>query len=400
MNNIFFLLHATFDDFRRNKLRTLLTSLGILIGILSVVLLSALGLGLKKYISDQFESLGANLVMILPGRAFQGGMRPGGGMSGGTRFDDKDVNAIKRVNGVVLSVPVFTKYLDVKGPLDTKFTEIVASNENVFSIFNLQSEQGVLFEKKDVEKRAKIAVIGSNISDKLYGIGIQSVGKLIEIDQQNYKIGAVLKKKGGGLGGGSMDDLVLIPLTTAASFNPSKTYIGIYVRADNESEIATVKADVKKALLKRYSEDDFSVADQSELLSVFTSIFGVLNFILMGVAAISLIVGGVGIMNIMYVSVVERIKEIGIRRACGATRGDILSLFLSESMLLSLLGGCMGIFLCFLIVLLVQKIFPAYIDIMTVLVALGVSCGIGVTFGVFPARKAALLTPIEAIRNE
>ena len=400
MNDVLFLLKSALNDFRRNKLRTLLTSLGILIGIFSVVLLSALGLGLKKYLADQLRSLGSNLVMVIPGRAFQGGFRPGGGMSGGTRFDDRDLTTVRKIKGISIVIPVFSKYLRVEGPNETKIYEVLASSENVFDIFNFEIDLGTMIAKSDVDKKNKVAVLGINVADKLFGNDKDVINKTIKISDQNFKVIGVLKKKGGGFGGATMDDFVTIPHTAAISFNPNKTFVGLYAKADNEEILPAVKEDIKKALLKRYEEDDFSVADQNELLTIFTSIFQVLNFILIGIAAISLVVGGVGIMNIMYVSVVERVKEIGIRRAYGATKRNILMLFLAESITLSILGGILGLSLSYVVVLAIQKFFPAYIDLNSVLIALGVSSIIGTVFGVFPARKAAALTPIEAIRHE
>lgn len=400
MNDILIILKSALNDFRRNKLRTLLTSLGILIGISSVVLLSALGLGLKKYLSDQLRSLGSNLVMVIPGRAFQGGFRPGGGMSGGTRFDNRDLNTVRKVKGVTMAVPVFSKYLRVEGSDNTKIYEVLASNENVFNIFNFEIDYGTMFDKSDVDKKNKVAVLGVNVANKLFGNGTDIIGKTIKISDQNYKVIGILKKKGGGFGGATLDDFVTIPHTAATSFNPDKTFVGIYTKADNENILPSVKESIKKALLKRYEEDDFSVADQNELLTIFTGIFQMLNFILMGIAAISLVVGGVGIMNIMYISVVERVKEIGIRRAYGATKRNILTLFLAESITLSVLGGILGLSLSYAIVLVIQNFFPAYIDLNSILIALGVSSVIGTVFGVFPARYAANLTPIEAIRQE
>lgn len=400
MNDILIILKSALNDFRRNKLRTLLTSLGILIGISSVVLLSALGLGLKKYLSDQLRSLGSNLVMVIPGRAFQGGFRPGGGMSGGTRFDNRDLNTVRKVKGVTMAVPVFSKYLRVGGSDDTKIYEVLASNENVFNIFNFEIDYGTMFDKNDVDKKNKVAVLGVNVANKLFGNGADIIGKTIKISDQNYKVIGILKKKGGGFGGATLDDFVTIPHTAATSFNPDKTFVGIYTKADNENILPSVKESIKKALLKRYEEDDFSVADQNELLTIFTGIFQTLNFILMGIAGISLVVGGVGIMNIMYISVVERVKEIGIRRAYGATKRNILTLFLAESITLSILGGILGLSLSYAIVLVIQNFFPAYIDLNSILIALGVSSIIGTVFGVFPARYAANLTPIEAIRHE
>ena len=172
------------------------------------------------------------------------------------------------------------------------------------------------------------------------------------------------------------------------------------VKTENENYVPQVKEDIKKEFLKRYDEEEFSIVEPTELLSAITSIFSVLNLILVAIAAISLVVGGIGIMNIMYVTVSDRIKEIGIRRAIGARRSDILYQFLTEAVLLSSIGGLLGLGLAYFVVFLVKSVFPAYIDLISVILALGISSAIGITFGVFPARKAASLEPVEAIRYE
>ena len=224
---------------------------------------------------------------------------------------------------------------------------------------------------------------------------------MIKVDSQNFKIQGVLGSKGGGgFGGPDLDSFVYMPHTTAQVFNPDKKFLAIIVKSKSDISIASAKDEISTALLKRYKVDDFSVIDQAELLGAIEGIFGMLNTVLVAIAAVSLVVGGIGIMNIMYVTVTERIKEIGIRRALGARTSDILLQFLVESVALSILGGFIGLALAFIIVYFMQSFFPAYIDLNSVLLALGVSSVIGVIFGVFPAKKAADLSPIDAIRNE
>lgn len=191
-----------------------------------------------------------------------------------------------------------------------------------------------------------------------------------------------------------------MPYKSAYVFNPDKKFVAIVVKAKNDTDLELLRTEINQKLLKRYKEDEFSVIQQAELLSAISSIFSIINSVLVAIAAISLIVGGIGIMNIMYVTVTERIKEIGIRRAIGATRKDIMYQFLAEAIILSLIGGLLGLFFSFIVVVLVQKVFPAYINLQSVIIALGVSSLIGIVFGVFPAKKAADLTPVEAIRYE
>jgi len=400
MKYIIFLLKSALEDFSHNKGRTILTSLGILIGVLSVVLVIAFGLGLRKYVENQFESLGANLIFVMPGNKKT--ILQGGGMMGGIKFDEKDVNNIKRVSNISYLAPVFVKtgaMIEAEGK--SEVVEVVASNEEIIGVMNLELEEGRLIEKKDIQKGQKIILLHLSMAEKLFISSDLALGNNVVIDKQNYKVIGILKSKGGGgLGGGDMDAHVYIPFKASYSFNPEKKYYGLYFKADSKENVFIVKDTVQKILEKRYDKDDFSVMEQSELMDTVSSIFNIINTVLIAIAAISLVVGGVGIMNIMYVTVTERIKEIGIRRALGARKKDILYQFITESVTLSLLGGLMGLGLAEIIVLLIQSLFPAYINLSSVLLALGVSSAIGIIFGVFPAKKAADLSPIDAIRYE
>jgi len=398
MTYFLFIIKSAFEDFNRNKIRTFLTSLGILIGVSSVVLLIALGLGLKAYIKQQFESLGTNTLYAMPGNTSRG---MASSMTSELRFDDKDVQSLKKVKNVAAVVPFVSGYAAVQGSIDTKTYEFAATTADVFDVMNIVIEHGVPFTKSDVEKGAKKMVIGPKVAEQIFGSVTGAVGKTVKMKEMVFKIVGVAKAKGGGgLGAPSVDEHLYIPHTAAISFNPTKTYMMLYIKATNETVVRGVKQDATKTLLKRYKKDEFSVMEQTEILNTINSIFGILNSVLVAIAAISLIVGGVGIMNIMYVSVVERIREIGIRRAIGALKTDILYQFLAESVLLSALGGALGLLIAFIVVLILRNFFPVYIDLMTVCIALGVSSGVGILFGVFPAKKAADLSPIDAIRYE
>ena len=403
MNYFIFTIKSAFADFSRNKVRTLLTSLGILIGVLSVVLINAFGLGLRKYIKDQFDSLGTNLVVMLPGQILNkgGGFRSGSGSLGGIRFDEQDYVKLNRIKSAEYTVPVFTKSVDVSAEGGTEGSDLYATNEQIFSARNLTAEFGSVFTKEDVDKRSKVVVLGPKIAGKLYATAEQAIGRTVKIDKQSFKvIGVLVSKGGGGLGGPDFDSFAYMPYTTGFLFNSDKKFFQFIFKAKTDTDIPQLKADIATVMLKRYKADSFSVIESTEILNTVGQIFGVLNIALTAVATISLVVGGIGIMNIMYVSVTERTREIGIRRAIGAREFDILSMFISEAVLLSLLGGLLGVVLAFLITILIQKFFPAYLDAQSIIVALSVSSVIGIVFGVFPARKAARLLPIDAIRSE
>ncbi len=401
MNHFIFVVKSAFEDFSRNKGRTFLTSLGIVIGVLSVVILIAFGLGLKKYINDQFQSLGSNIIRVVPGQILKGGSFSSTGSMSTIRFDSRDVLKLQRVKSAEYVIPVVTRSISVSMGKGVEPATLYASTADISVALNLNAHYGDIFTKSEVEKRSRIVVIGPKIAAKLFGSEEVSLGKTIKIDNQNFKVQGILEAKGGGgFGGPDLDSFIYMPHTTAQVFNPDKKFYAIIVKSKSDISIATAKDEIKTALLKRYKEDDFSVIDQAELLGAVESIFGMLNTVLVAIAAVSLVVGGIGIMNIMYVTVTERIKEIGIRRALGARASDILLQFLVESVALSILGGLMGLGLAYLIVFFIQSVFPTYIDLNSVMLALGVSTVIGVVFGVFPAKKAADLSPIDAIRNE
>ncbi len=398
-NDFIHLIKAAYADFKRNKVRTFLTSLGITIGVLSVVMLIALGLGLKNYLKETFENLGANMIVIMPGSGFggEGAGFAGAFVGGGVDFDEKDVSSLRRIANVKYVVPVFFKSSLVKSGSNEEYLYVEGTNSDLFGLMNTELIEGEIFSKSDVQARAKVAVIGERAAVNLFGGVEDVVGRTVRFDNLRFKIIGVIENTGDQ----EQDNSVIIPYkTTFGSMNPDKTFWTIYLGVEDEDNVEAVKAKAEEVLSKRYEEDDFSVTDQSELLSTVNQIFNVVNGVLIAIGSISLLVGGIGIMNIMYATVTERTKEVGIRRAVGATERDILLQFLTESVILSVFGGLLGLLLATLIVLGIRTVFPAAINLLAVIITFVVSSAIGIFFGVFPARRAAKLPPIEAIRYE
>ena len=401
------LIKSSLLDFKRSKVRTFLTSLGITIGVLSVVMLIALGIGLKNYIKQQFESLGSNLLFVMPGQAFGGSSSGGGGAEGfaqgfrgvigGIMFDEKDVNNLKRIPLLEYVVPIFYKSTLVKTENESQFGYIFGTNEDVFAVLNLKASEGSLLTRSDIQKGSKDVVLGATLAEKLFTDVGDAIGKTVRLEDQRFKVLGVLEKKGDP----EMDSAVYMSYkTTYSGLNPNKSFFTIYLGVASENDVPQAKKEAEDMLLRRYKADEFSVSEQSQILSMVNTIFSVLNSVLVAIGSISLLVGGIGIMNIMYASVTERTKEIGIRRAVGATDGDILRQFLTESVLLSIFGGILGLTIAILIVLAVHPFFPVAVDLFSIIITFVISSGIGIFFGVFPAKRAAKLPPIEAIRYE
>lgn len=395
LGNVSYLLSSAFSDFRRDKVRTALTSLGILIGVLSVVMLIALGLGLKNYISKQFENLGANLVLVLPGSGLSGGF--GAGLVGGVEFDNKDIASLRRVENIQYVVPLVFKSASVEAGGISKNGFVFGINEEYFGLMGTKLLGGETFGKTEVGNRAKIAVLGYNLADNLFADPVDAIGRNITVQGVRIRVVGVIEKTGDN----EQDNAAIMPYTTTfGSINPKKTFWAIYLGVPTDADLPAVKQEVEQVLLRRYDKDEFDVSEQAEILSTINQIFAVINLVLVAIGSISLLVGGIGIMNIMYATVTERTKEIGIRRAIGATKRDILSQFLTESVVLSAIGGIVGLVLAAVIVTIVRIWFPVALNLTAVVIAFGVSSGIGIFFGVFPARRAANLSPIDAIRYE
>lgn len=394
------LVKSSFTSILKNKSRTILTSLGIIIGVTSVILLTSIGNGLKSYVSDQFDALGANSIYVSPGQVFNesGGFSRGSMTSIMNSFTLKDYQLLKRKLKDLDVMPVNAAYVDLKSSKATKKDiEINGSTEKYGKNNNLlpSKDNGRWFTDSDKQ----VIVLGYNIAQDLFP-NSNAVDKKIIVEGKTLKVIGVVDQKGASMGGPSLDDTVYAPLSVVSDLAGNENINMFVIKAKDKDIINETKKEISKVLLDEYQKDEFSVYDSSQLLSSINSIISVLTVALTGIAAISLIVGGIGIMNIMLVSVTERTKEIGLRKAIGAYPQAILIQFLIEAVILSCLGGTIGVILGTLGTLAINSYFPAKITLFSVVLAFGVSSAVGIIFGVAPAQKASKLSPIEALRYE
>ena len=396
-----------------NKLRSFLTMLGIIIGVAAVISLVSVGRGVEQFVAAEFQGLGNNLVFVMPGQVAPD-QRP---RRGGLGLTNNDVTAIGdpfRVPDVLAVVPEYGRSATITNGRYEKRASVTGTTANFPEIRNFQIAEGVFFNEQDVATGTRVAVIGQTVYEELFPDGQQPLGATIRINNVSFRIIGLLEEKGGS-GFNDQDNVVLVPLSTAQlRLFPARRTDGklrvdmIYAQVLDESRQEAAMGQIRLTLREEHGltftdDDDFTVVSQQELVSAFGQVTGVLTLFLGVIAGISLLVGGIGIMNIMLVSVTERTREIGLRKAVGAKRQDILGQFLVEAMLLSLVGGLLGLLLgvsgAWLIANLSDSLQPA-VDWMAVFGAIFLSALIGLLFGVYPAVRAAGLNPIEALRYE
>lgn len=406
--NISNLFKIAFRAIAANKLRSFLTMLGIIIGVASVIAMMAIGQGSKKSIQANIAEMGSNMIMIRPGQD-KG--------PGGAQQDASDMQTLKLKDYETLKEQ--SKYLSAISPSVNASGQFINGNNNTPStiygispdymeIRQLKIEDGEMFTDEDIKTSAKVCVIGKTVADNLFTNGEDPVGKVIRYNKIPFRIVGVLKAKGYNSFGMDQDDMVLAPYTTVMKRILSVTYLqGINASAITEDMTDLAIDDITSILreshkLKCSDEDNFSIRSQQEMAEMMNSTSDTMTILLLVVACISLIVGGIGIMNIMYVSVTERTKEIGLRMSVGARGIDILNQFLIESVLLSVTGGIIGV-ICGIGAAVGINVFahwPIQIQPWSVLLSFAVCSATGIFFGWYPAKKAASLDPIEAIRYE
>lgn len=390
-----------------NKLRGFLTMLGIIIGVASVITMLAIGQGSKKSIQAEISEMGSNMIMIQPGGDMRGGVRQS--------VDNMETLKLKDYEDIVNE----TRYVSAVSPsVNSSGQAIYGANNTPTSVYGISPgymeirrykvQDGEMFTEQDINTAAKVCLVGKTVVDNLFPNGENPIGKIIRFQKLPFRIVGVLESKGYNSMGMDQDDLILAPYTTIQKKILAITHLqGITCSALKEEYTEQAIDEITEILrrnhkLKDTDDDDFTIRSQQELSSMLTSTTDMMTVLLAAVAGISLVVGGIGIMNIMYVSVTERTREIGLRMSIGAKGIDILAQFLIESVLISVTGGLIGVFLGVGSSLLVNIVahFPIYIQPWSVLLSFIVCTATGIFFGWYPAKKAALLDPIEAIRYE
>jgi putative ABC transport system permease protein len=401
------LLKIAYRSLAKNKLRVLLTMLGIIIGVASVIAMLAIGEGSKENIQASMAGLGTNSVMIYPGSVNQGGVRMGAGSY--STLTVADVEAIMSKCEYTTDVsPVVSKSSQVIAGNQNWHTMTVGAWGNYFSIRALNIAKGNFFSQTDERTAAKVCVIGQTVSTNLFGENANPVGMYIRINSIPFRVIGLLEVKGQNTFGQDQDDIIIAPFSTVMKRMLSTLYLNsILASATGPDDMDKAKVSISAILRMQHKltpadQDDFTVRSQADIANIFGSISKVLSILLASIAGISLLVGGIGIMNIMLVSVTERTREIGIRMAVGANGTDVLLQFMIESVFISFIGGAIGIILGIMASEAVAFLggWPVVITIQSIAISFLFSTAIGVFFGWYPAHKAANLNPIDALRYE
>jgi putative ABC transport system permease protein len=399
------LLTLAWRSILKNKMRTLLTMLGIVIGVGAVIVMVAVGTGAQTQIQKQISSLGTNLIIIVPGNTQSGGVSQGA--QAFSRLTIDDAQKLKQEGTLLAGVsPVVQTRLVVIGPEGNWRTTINGVSTDYFTIRDWALSSGDPFTDADVKSGRKVAILGATVAKNLFP-GSDPVGASIQIGRQPFTVAGVLTPKGQNANGNDQDDVILMPYSTAQARLSGNVRINqILVSTGSPADIPPAQDEITTIMHESHrlgdNANDFTVRNQTEIATAATSTTSTMSGLLAAIASVSLLVGGIGIMNIMLVSVTERTREIGIRMAIGARGSDVLTQFLVESVVMSLLGGIVGLAVGYGGSMLLGRLagWATVVPVSAVFIAVGFSAGVGVFFGYYPARKAAALNPIQALRYE
>ncbi|MEQ1757215.1 MAG: ABC transporter permease [Vicinamibacterales bacterium] len=392
---------------RRNALRTSLTALGLIIGVAAVIVMMAIGRGAQASIETQIRSAGSNLIIVTAGSGTFGPVRQGQGAT--TTLTAADAAAIRaELPGIRYLSPGVNLRSQIVAERSNWNTQVQGVGDEFAALRSWPAEAGVFFTQQDVVRASRVAVLGSVARDQLFGVGADPTGSIIRIRNLPFRVVGVLARKGQAAMGQDQDDTIILPYTTVQKRLLGITYVqNITISAESEEALAGLTTRVAALLRERHritagEDDDYSVRTLEEMASVLTSATGTMRWLLAAVALVSLLVGGIGIMNIMLVSVTERTREIGLRLSVGARDIDVLLQFLVEAIVLSVVGGAIGIAMGWATAVTVGRLLQWTTTVTSgaVLLAFGFAVTTGVFFGFYPARKAARLNPIDALRYE